>query len=42
MEKNLSINLGGALFNIDESAYQLLSSYLEEVRRYFEDAGENS
>lgn len=42
MEKNLSINLGGALFNIDESAYQRLAAYLEEVRRYFEAAGENS
>lgn len=42
MEKNLSINLGGTLFNIDENAYQRLSSYLEEVRLYFESVGENS
>lgn len=42
MEKNLSINLGGALFNVDENAYQRLANYLEEARHYFESTGENS
>ena len=35
MKKNIQINLFGALYNIDEDAYQLLDNYLESMRRYF-------
>ncbi len=35
MKKNININMFGQLFNIDEDAYQLLSRYLESMKRYF-------
>lgn len=35
MKKNISINLFGTLYNIDEDAYQLLENYLESMKRYF-------
>ena len=35
MKKNIQINLFGALYNIDEDAYQLLENYLESMKRYF-------
>ena len=35
MKKNISINLFGVLYNIDEDAYNLLDSYLQSMRRYF-------
>ncbi len=36
MKKNISINMFGQLFNIDEDAYQLLSRYLVSMKRYFQ------
>lgn len=35
MKKNLTINLFGALYAIDEDAYQLLERYLENMKSYF-------
>ncbi len=35
MKKNITINLCGRLFNIDEDAYQLLNSYVGTLRNYF-------
>lgn len=35
MKKNISINLFGTLYAIDEDAYQLLESYLDNMRAYF-------
>ena len=35
MKKNITINLCGRLFNIDEDAYQLLRTYTDSLRNYF-------
>ena len=35
MKKNISINLFGTLYNIDEDAYNLLENYLKSMQRYF-------
>ena len=35
MKKNITINLCGRLFNIDEDAYELLNSYVGTLRNYF-------
>lgn len=35
MKKNISINLYGTLYNIDEDAYNLLENYLKSMQRYF-------
>lgn len=35
MKKNISINLFGQLYAIDEDAYELLDSYLRNTRAYF-------
>ena len=35
MKKNITINLCGRLFNIDEDAYDLLKKYLDTLRNYF-------
>lgn len=35
MKKNITINLFGSLYAIDEDAYQLLSQYQEDMKRYF-------
>jgi len=35
MKKNITINLFGNLYNIDEDAYQLLDNYLAGMKRYF-------
>lgn len=35
MKKNITINLFGALYNIDEDAYELLFRYQEDMKRYF-------
>lgn len=42
MKKNITINLFGTLYNIDEDAYQLLENYLQSMKRYFghKDGGE--
>ena len=36
MKKNLNINIGSRVFNIDEDAYDLLYKYLESIKKYFE------
>lgn len=38
MNKTISINLGGTLFNIDDDAYQKLHNYLEAVRLSISDS----
>lgn len=35
MKKNISINLFGALYNIDDDAYKLLEHYLNSMKQYF-------
>lgn len=35
MKKNITINLCGRLFQIDEDAYELLQQYVESLRSYF-------
>ena len=35
MKKNISINLFGTLYNIDDDAYNLLENYLQSMQRYF-------
>jgi hypothetical protein len=35
MNKTISINLGGRVFNIEEEAYQVLKNYLESIRSNF-------
>ena len=35
MKKNITINMCGRLYAIDEDAYQLMSHYLETLRSYF-------
>lgn len=40
MKKTLTVNLGGVVFNIDDDAYTLLDSYLNNLRLHFrEEAG---
>lgn len=43
MEKNISINISGIIFNIEEDGYDRLKHYLDEIKRYFatyDDTGE--
>ena len=35
MKKNITINLFGQLYAIDEDAYQMLECYLESMKSYF-------
>ena len=35
MKKNITINLFGQLYNIDEDAYELLEKYQKNIRSYF-------
>lgn len=35
MKKNITINLFGTLYNIDDDAYELLDNYLKSMKRYF-------
>ncbi|MBR1652326.1 MAG: PspC domain-containing protein [Alloprevotella sp.] len=35
MKKNITINLFGSLYNIDEDAYELLDKYLQNMKTYF-------
>ena len=41
MKKNITINLFGQLYHIDEDAYELLKSYEDNMRRYFSLGHEN-
>ena len=42
MKKNITLNLCGRLFQIDEDAYELLQQYIESLRSSFghEEGGE--
>lgn len=43
MKKNISINISGIIFNIEEDGYDRLRIYLDEIKRYFatyDDTGE--
>ena len=35
MKKNISINLQGIIFHIEDDGYEVLSRYLQEVKKYF-------
>ena len=35
MKKNISINIFGPIYAIDEDAYNLLESYLQSMKNYF-------
>ncbi len=35
MKKNISINISGIIFHVEEDGYDLLKSYLESIGRYF-------
>jgi len=35
MKKNISINISGIIFHIEEDAYNNLKTYLETINRYF-------
>ena len=35
MKKNISVNIGGIIFHIEEDAYPTLQSYLEDVNKFF-------
>jgi phage shock protein PspC (stress-responsive transcriptional regulator) len=36
MKKTVTINLNGLIYNIDEDAFAVLSSYIEQLKQYFE------
>lgn len=36
MNKTVTVNIGGRVFNIEESAYQKLNNYIETIRSYFD------
>lgn len=42
MKKNITINLFGSLYAIDEDAYELLKNYLDNMRAYFSDKEDGS
>jgi len=35
MKKNISINISGIIFHIEEDGYEILKNYLESISRYF-------
>ena len=35
MKKNITINIFGTVYSIDEDAYVLLNNYLEGMKNYF-------
>ncbi|QCK14094.1 PspC domain-containing protein [Mangrovivirga cuniculi] len=35
MKKNISINIGGIIFHIEEEGYESLKSYLDSINKYF-------
>ncbi len=42
MKKNISINIGGIIFHIEEDGYEKLKSYLSEINSYFKKYGDSS
>jgi len=41
MKKNITINMRGRLFAIDEDAYELVKQYLDALQSHFGKLGEN-
>lgn len=37
MKKNISINIGGIIFHIEEDGFDKLKNYLDAINRYFSD-----
>ena len=35
MKKNISINISGIIFHIEEDGYETLRKYLDSIKRYF-------
>src|SRR6188508_476033 len=35
MKKNISINISGIIFHIEEDGYEVLKKYLDSINRYF-------
>ena len=35
MKKNISINISGIIFHIEEDGYETLKKYLDSINRYF-------
>ncbi len=35
MKKTCTVNIANTIFNIDEDAYNILSKYLDSVKKYF-------
>ena len=35
MKKNISINIGGIIFHIEEDGYERLKKYLDSINQYF-------
>src|ERR1035437_8693426 len=36
MNKTVTINIGGIIFNIEEDAYETLKNYLSNIKRHFQ------
>ena len=41
MKRNISINISGIIFHVEEDGYQLLRSYLDSITRYFSSYEDN-
>lgn len=41
MKKNISINIGGIIFHIEEDGYEKLRSYLDSINKYFSSFEDN-
>ena len=42
MKKNISINVGGIIFHIEEDGYETLKDYLSSINRYFSNYEDSS
>ena len=42
MKKNISINISGIIFHIEEDGYDKLKEYLETIHRYFSSYDDSS
>ncbi len=42
MNKVISINIGGSIFQVEEQAYEKLNSYLNELKKYFSNTQEGA
>ena len=41
MNKTIIININGTVFHIEEDAYEILKSYMMEVKRHFMDSADS-